>query len=104
MKVATILSIASLGFAAGGAAEVSYNLLPRQSNWTVGQAVDTSSGRVSGHAAKNASQVSEYLGIPYGQAPVGDLRFAAPKKFEGNAPLNGSSFVSLQPTAVSSGT
>jgi hypothetical protein len=70
-------------------------LLERQSNWTVGQTVQTSSGPVSGHPAANDSQVSEYLGIPYGQAPIGDLRFAAPVKFTGNASLNGTSFVSL---------
>jgi hypothetical protein len=70
-------------------------LLERQSNWTVGQIVQTSSGPVSGHPATNDSQVSEYLGIPYGQAPIGDLRFAAPVKFIGNTSLNGTSFVSL---------
>jgi Carboxylesterase family len=70
-------------------------LLERQSNWTVGQTVQTSSGPVSGHPAADDSQVSEYLGIPYGQAPIGDLRFAAPVKFIGNASLNGTSFVSL---------
>jgi hypothetical protein len=69
-------------------------LLERQSNWTVGQTVQTSSGPVSGHPATNDSQVSQYLGIPYGQAPIGDLRFASPVKFIGNASLNGTSFVS----------
>lgn len=69
----------------------------RQSNWTVGQTVKTSSGPVSGHAATNDSQVSEYLGIPYGQAPIGDLRFAAPVGFNGSAPLNGTTFVRLFP-------
>jgi cholinesterase len=68
----------------------------RQSNWTVGQTVKTSSGPVSGHAATNDSQVSEYLGIPFGQAPIGDLRFAAPVAFNGTAALNGSTFVSLR--------
>jgi hypothetical protein len=70
-------------------------LLERQSNWTVGQIVQTSSGPVSGHPATNNSQVSEYLEIPYRQAPISDLRFAAPVKFIGNASLNGTSFVSL---------
>jgi Carboxylesterase family len=67
----------------------------RAANWTVGQTVQTSSGPVSGHPATNDSDVSEYLGIPYGQAPVGNLRFAAPVAFNGTAALNGSSFVSL---------
>jgi cholinesterase len=67
----------------------------RAANWTVGQTVKTSSGPVDGHPATNDSNVSEYLGIPFGQAPIGDLRFAAPIAFNGTAPLNGSSFVSL---------
>jgi hypothetical protein len=71
------------------------DLEERAANWTVGQTVKTSSGPVSGHPATNDSDVSEYLGIPFGQAPVGDLRFAAPIAFNGTAPLNGSSFVSL---------
>jgi cholinesterase len=70
------------------------NLEQRQSNWTVGQTVQTDSGPVSGHAALNASQVSEYLGIPFAAPPVGDLRFAAPQKYTGNSSINGTSFVS----------
>jgi len=66
------------------------------SNWTVGQTVQTSSGSVIGHAARNASasSVSEYLGIPFAQAPTGDLRFAAPVAFEGTAAINASIYVS----------
>jgi cholinesterase len=65
----------------------------RQTNWTVGQTVQTSSGSVTGHAASNDSQVSEYLGIPFAEAPIGELRFAPPVKYTGSAPLNGSVFV-----------
>lgn len=74
---------------------VAARLEQRAANWTVGQTVQTSSGPVSGHPATNDSDVSEYLGIPFGQAPVGNLRFAAPVAFNGTAALNGSSFVSL---------
>ena len=35
------------------------------SNWQVGQKVQTSSGLVEGHAAETVPSVSEYLGIPY---------------------------------------
>jgi hypothetical protein len=63
------------------------------SNWTVGQTVQTSSGPVSGHAATNQTGVSEYLGIPFAQPPIGDLRFEAPVKYTGNSPLNGTRFV-----------
>ena len=62
-------------------------------NFTIGQIVETSSGPVAGHAAPNYSEVSEYLGIPYAQAPVGDLRFAAPVKYTGSLLVNGSVFV-----------
>ena len=68
----------------------------RQVNCTVGQIVKTSSGAVAGHAATNYSEVSEYLGIPYAQAPMGDLRFAVPVKYAGSSMLNGSVFVGFQ--------
>jgi cholinesterase len=50
-----------------------------QADWTVGQAVDTTSGIVNGHAAPLDASVSEYLGIPWGAAPVGALRFMPPQ-------------------------
>lgn len=78
-------------------------LQERQTNWTVGQTVQTNSGPVSGHPATNDSQVSEYLGIPYGQPATGALRFAAPVNFTGTAPLNGTKFVSLQASDLCSG-
>ncbi|KAN0091824.1 alpha/beta-hydrolase [Hyaloscypha variabilis] len=80
------------------------SLEQRQSNWTVGQIVQTDSGPVSGHAALNASQVSEYLGIPFAAPPVGDLRFAAPQKYTGNSSINGTSFGFSCPAATISGT
>lgn len=48
----------------------------------VGQAVQTSSGSVQGHAASIAGEVSEYLGIPYANPPVGELRFQPPTPFK----------------------
>ena len=65
----------------------------KRCNFTVGQIVETSSGPVAGHMATTNSEVSEYLGIPYAQPPVGDLRFAAPLKYTGSSTLNGSTFV-----------
>jgi carboxylesterase type B len=44
--------------------------------------VETSSGTVVGHPASNKTHVTEFLGIRYAQAPIGELRFAAPKKYE----------------------
>lgn len=43
--------------------------------------IQTSSGIIIGHSASNKSQVTEFLGIRYAEAPVGELRFAAPKKY-----------------------
>ncbi|KAJ8064694.1 hypothetical protein OCU04_007015 [Sclerotinia nivalis] len=67
-------------------------LQSRQSNWAIGQTVQTTSGPVNGHAALNESQVSEYLGIPFAKPPLGDLRFAAPVAYNGTATLNGTNF------------
>ncbi|KZL71262.1 carboxylesterase [Colletotrichum tofieldiae] len=68
--------------------------------WTIGQSVQTTSGPVQGHAASGAVQVSEYLGIPYAQPPIGTLRFQPPAKFVGSSTINGSSFghQCMQPT------
>lgn len=65
----------------------------KPTNFTVGQIVETSSGPVVGHAATAHSEVSEYLGIPYAQPPVGHLRFAAPVRYAGSSMVNGSVFV-----------
>ncbi|ORY09302.1 cholinesterase precursor [Clohesyomyces aquaticus] len=43
--------------------------------------VNTSSGLIVGHQAPNRTAVIEFLGIQYGQAPVGELRFAPPKRY-----------------------
>jgi carboxylesterase type B len=43
--------------------------------------VETSSGTLIGHPSSNKTQVTEFLGIRYAEAPVGELRFAAPKKY-----------------------
>jgi carboxylesterase type B len=60
---------------------------------TIGQTVQTSSGSVEGHAATVNENVSTYLGIPYAQAPVGNLRFMPPVKYNGNATIKGTKIV-----------
>ncbi|KAI8935860.1 hypothetical protein NX059_007377 [Plenodomus lindquistii] len=47
--------------------------------------IQTSSGTIVGHQAANRTRVTEFLGIRYAEAPVGDLRFVAPKKYEAPA-------------------
>jgi hypothetical protein len=62
----------------------------------VGAQVQTSSGVISGHAASNATGVSEYLGIPYAQPPVGNLRFYPPVQLQSpSSVVNGSNFVHI---------
>ncbi|MCJ1375142.1 hypothetical protein MMC20_006376 [Loxospora ochrophaea] len=53
-------------------------------SWSVGQAVNTTSGVIQGHAAPNRTAVSEYLGIPYAVPPLSALRFEAPVAFSGS--------------------
>lgn len=65
--------------------------------WNVGATVHTTSGPITGHAAKNRTQVSEYLGIPYAQPPLGQLRFAAPQQFTSTKPFDAAAFVSHSP-------
>jgi hypothetical protein len=44
-------------------------------------AVNSTSGLIIGHKADHRPNSYEFLGIKYGQAPVGELRFASPKRF-----------------------
>ena len=50
-------------------------------DWAIGQAVNTSSGTVVGHAASLDPTVSEYLGIPWAEPPLGKLRWLPPQPF-----------------------
>lgn len=47
--------------------------------------VQTSSGTIVGHQASNRTRVAEFLGIRFAEAPVGELRFTAPKKYKAPA-------------------
>jgi hypothetical protein len=62
-----------------------------------GQPVKTTSGEIIGHEASwpENSGVSEYLGIPYGQAPVGELRFEKPPPFKETGKFVANKFASL---------
>ena len=65
------------------------------SEWKGNGPVLTSSGAITGHAAPNKPEVLEYLGIPYAQPPVGQLRFAPPQPYASVKPFNASSYVSI---------
>ncbi len=56
--------------------------------------VKTENGLITGHRSSKADAVWEYLGIPYAEPPLGNLRFAAPQKYTGKGPYNATSFVS----------
>ena len=43
--------------------------------------VYSTSGTVIGHRSPHRPNTFEFLGIKYGQAPVGKLRFAAPERY-----------------------
>lgn len=43
--------------------------------------VPSTSGLIIGHRAPKTSSTFEFLGIKYGQAPIGDLRFAPPERY-----------------------
>ncbi|KAK2792404.1 hypothetical protein FQN52_003339 [Onygenales sp. PD_12] len=86
MKGAVVLTLAGLLSAAPA--------LPDQ-RWEVGQKVETSSGTVVGHASEWKPGVSEYLGIPFAQPPVGELRFAAPKPFTGSKEIVAGNYVGV---------
>jgi cholinesterase len=70
------------------------NFATSAQTFIVGQTVGTTSGNVIGQAANRRSDVSEYLGIPYAQPPVGSLRWAAPRAYVGNDTISAVSRVS----------
>ncbi|KAL9094494.1 MAG: hypothetical protein Q9165_003344 [Trypethelium subeluteriae] len=57
-------------------------------------AVNTTNGLIIGHAARNRSDVVEYLGIPYAQPPLGELRFDAPRPYNQTGTYNASNYSS----------
>jgi cholinesterase len=83
--------LANLLAAVTVAAAVPHNGHP---GWSIGQTVKTTSGPVNGHAASKATEVSTYLGIPFAQPPIGDLRFAPTQKYRGKTLISGANYVS----------
>ena len=54
--------------------------------------VNTTNGQVIGHSARNRSDVVEYLGIPFAQPPLGQLRFDAPRSYNQTGIYNASEY------------
>jgi len=71
-----------------------------EADWVIGQPVRTTSGIVQGKASTWQPPVSEYLGIPYAVPPVGDLRWAVPRRFVGSGSIDATKFVSAPYAAV----
>jgi len=65
--------------------------------------VKTSSGVIKGHASKvqGTQDVSEYLGIQFGEATNGSNRFMKPKPYLSDGPIEASNFVSLVVSSIS---
>ncbi|KAJ5604443.1 alpha/beta-hydrolase [Penicillium lagena] len=63
-----------------------------QPNVRAGQPVRTTSGLVFGHSSSWQPNVSEYLGIPYAQPPIKQLRFEAPRPYYGAEPIFATKF------------
>ena len=60
--------------------------------------VNSTSGLLIGHKAEHRPNSYEFLGVKYGQAPTGELRFASPKRYvapEGTV-FEASNWVSLR--------
>ncbi|KAK3692926.1 carboxylesterase [Podospora appendiculata] len=64
--------------------------------------VYTTNGAIKGHVATETGHiVGEYLGIPYAKPPVGDLRFAPPRRFLANNSYEAAAFGSDCPLTAS---
>lgn len=93
--VPLLTSLLALTALAEDASSRKYNGRVHADEIEVGSPVKTTSGLVHGHRAHNATTVSEYLGIPFAEPPVGPLRFAPPVRYHGKGDLSGNKHVSL---------
>jgi hypothetical protein len=66
--------------------------------WSIGKIVSTTSGRIKGHPATlpGTQEVSEYLGVRFGQDTGGENRFMKPEPYSGESLIEASNFVSFE--------
>ncbi|PWY66019.1 alpha/beta-hydrolase [Aspergillus heteromorphus CBS 117.55] len=57
--------------------------------------VSTDNGAVTGHRSVTHPEVLDFLGIPFAQPPMGNLRWEAPQKYHGNGTYVAKSFVRI---------
>lgn len=67
---------------------------PSRFSTRVGSAVNTTSGLILGHPARNRTGVSEYLGIRYAHAAEGVLRFQPPEEYKSTLVYEAADWVS----------
>lgn len=61
---------------------------PSSQSLPVGGPIDTSSGTILGTTADKTNGISAYLGIPFAQPPINNLRWAAPLKYTSKETIN----------------
>ena len=67
-----------------------FSLIPlsaTQETWAAGQSVRTTSGTVVGMASPKYPTISQYLGIPFAQPPVGANRWVKPLDYNTTAQI-----------------
>jgi hypothetical protein len=74
----------------------------RLNSWSDVKVVKTTSGRIKGHIATlpGAHNVSEYLGIRFGEDTGGENRFMKPEPYYGTGLIDASKFVRLDKTLL----
>lgn len=57
-----------------------------------GLVVQTTSGEIHGFINQTTPQVRQFLGVPYAEPPIGNLRFAAPETKSKGSPIKATTF------------